>query len=76
MFTDTTSPTPREAGNGSTASLLSSSAASSPSQIGSQMSAVASDWASKILNYNQARKGDFDRFLQIVDNENTDRMSR
>ena len=73
---DTTSPTPREAGNGSTASLLSSSAASSPSQIGSQMSAVASDWASKILNYNQARKGDFDRFLQIVDNENTDRMSR
>ena len=53
-----------------------SSLAASPSSVGTHMTAIASDWASKILNYNQGKKGDFDRFLQIVDDENTDRMSR
>ena len=34
------------------------------------------DWATKFLFPPTGRGGDFDRFLQIVDNENTDRMRR
>ena len=63
-------------GSGGSWSSSSSSLAGSPPSVGTHMSALASDWASKILNYNQGTKGDFGRFLQIVDEENTDRMSR
>ena len=34
------------------------------------------DWATRLLFPPTGRGGDFDRFLQLVDNENNDRMSR